>query len=725
MTHIFRLTTLFLVFFTSSFAQKKSLTLEEVWKGTFAPSYLSSLNSMNNGSQYTILNRDYKAKTSSVDVYEYKSASKVETLLDSKDLEAIPYFENYEFSADEQKLLLTTAYQKIYRHSHKGIYYVYDRITKELNKISDQLIQEPTFSPKGDKIAFVYDNNLYIKDLKTNKEQQITTDGKKNKIINGITDWVYEEEFGFVRAFDWNSTGTHLAYIRFDEHQVPEFSMDVYGSNLYPYQDVFKYPKAGEKNAEVRLFTYEIASQKTSEVALSTYNNFYIPRIQWTKKSNILSAQILNRHQNELDLLFVDTSSNNTVTKVLEEKDAAYIEITDSLTFLDDHSFVWTSEKDGHNHIYHYNASGKLINQVTSGPWEVTDYYGYDAKTKTIFYQSVENGTINRDIYAIKINGKGKKRLSTETGTHNADFSADFSLFIDGFSNTSTPSMHTLHNAKNGKVIRQIKNSKSLLQKLKGYKPLQDKEFSTININGETLNMWIIKPANFDPTKTYPLLMYQYSGPGSQMVRNSWHNMNDFWYQILADQGYVIACVDGRGTGMKGAKFKKITQNNLGKYEVDDQVAAAQLLGKRPYIDANRIGIWGWSYGGFMSSNCLFKAPDTFKMAIAVAPVTSWRFYDTIYTERYLKTPQENPDGYDKNSPINYVDHLKGKFLLIHGSADDNVHVQNTMQMVEALIQANKQFDWAIYPDRNHGIYGGNTRLHLFNKMTNFIKENL
>ncbi len=725
MRQFLRVVTLFLVVITSCFAQKKSLTLEEIWGGAFQQSYLASLNSMNNGSQYTVLNNNYATSTTSIDVYSYDAEAKVKTLLDSRDLAEIPFFDGYEFSADEKKLLLTTASQKIYRHSVRGIYYVYDLTTKELTKVSDELIQEPTFSPDGTKIAYVYGNNLYVKDLTNNQEQQITTDGKKNEIINGITDWVYEEEFGFVRAFDWNSDGTQLAYIRFDERQVPEFSMDVYGVNLYPYSEVFKYPKAGEKNAEVQLFTYHLASKKTTEVSLATYNDFYIPRIQWTKQTNVLSAQVLNRHQNKLDLLFIDASTANTITKVLEEKDDAYITITDSLTFLDDDSFLWTSEKDGYNHIYHYDKTGKLINQVTQGDWEITDYYGYNAKTKTVFYQSVESGSVNRDIYAVKINGKNKKRLSQEEGIHNGEFSADFSLYIDNFSNATTPARYTLHDTKSGAVIREIKNSKDLAQKLTAYKPLQPKEFSTIAVNGETLNMWMIKPANFDPKKKYPLFMYQYSGPGSQMVKNAWHSSNDLWYQMLVEKGYIVACVDGRGTGMKGAKFKKVTQNDLGKYEVEDQITAARLLGERSYIDAARIGIWGWSYGGFMSSNCLFKAPETFKMAIAVAPVTSWRFYDTIYTERYLKTPQENPAGYDKNSPINYVDHLEGKFLLVHGSADDNVHVQNTMQMVEALVQANKQFDWAIYPDKNHGIYGGNTRLHLYTKMTNFIQENL
>jgi dipeptidyl-peptidase-4 len=431
----------------------------------------------------------------------------------------------------------------------------------------------------------------------------------------------------------------------------------------------------------------------------------------------------MNRHQNELDLWLINTEKQ-TSELVLAETDKAYIDVTFNLTFLDDNSFIWTSEKDGFNHIYHYDKSGKLINQVTSGNWEVTDYYGFDAKNNRVYYQSTENGSINRDVYSIKLNGKNKKRLSKSEGTNSASFSADFTYFINTHSSTSSPQEYTLNNAKTGDLITSIKDNDALAQKLGDY-VTSKKEFSTINVNGNELNMWMIKPADFDASKTYPLFMFQYSGPGSQSVANRWNSTNDYWYQMLAQEGYIVACVDGRGTGYKGAEFKKVTQNELGKYEVEDQIAAAKKLAERPYIDEERIGIWGWSYGGFMSSNALFKGNDVFKMAIAVAPVTSWRFYDTIYTERYMTTPQENPSGYDENSPINHVDKLKGDFLLIHGSGDDNVHVQNTMRMVEALIQADKQFEWMIYPDKNHGIYGGNTRLHLYKKMTDFIHRTL
>ncbi|MCK0123700.1 S9 family peptidase [Gelidibacter sp. F2691] len=703
-------------------AQNKEITLDAIWNGTFRTEGMQSLHSMNNGTQYSVLN--YEKGSTAIDVYDYKTLSKVETLVNSSNLEAIPSFSDYTFSNDESKIILATELESIFRHSILGVFYVYDTTTKALVKIADEKIQEPTFSPDGTKVAYGLNNNLYIKNLQTNQTTQVTTDGEKNKIINGITDWVYEEEFAFVRAFEWNADGTHLAFIRFDETAVPEFSMDIYGTALYPDQLVFKYPKAGEANALVSLHIYDLKGNKVNDVKVSKpYSDFYIPRIKWTKDANVLSAQYTNRHQNELDLWMINTAEMSSKL-VLEERDAAYVDVTDNLTFLKDNSFIWTSEKDGYNHIYLYSKEGKLINQVTKGPWEVTNYYGFDEKNNTIFYQSVENGSINRDVYSIKTNGKNKKRLTQQDGTNSADFSADFTYFINTYSSATTAPTYTLHTAKDGKLVKGIKDNVALEHTLQSYK-LPAKEFSTLQVNGNDLNMWMIKPADFDASKTYPLFMFQYSGPGSQSVKNTWNSANDYWYYFLAQQGYIVACVDGRGTGFKGADFKKVTQNELGKYEVEDQIDAAKLLGSRPYIDQDRMGIWGWSYGGFMSSNALFKGNDVFKMAIAVAPVTSWRFYDSIYTERYMTTPQENPSGYDENSPIHHVDKLKGNFLLIHGSGDDNVHVQNTMQMVEALIQANKQFEWMIYPDNDHGIYGGNTRLHLYTKMTNFINENL
>ena len=700
-------------------AQNKQIAIGEIYDGTFTVESLDKLQSMDKGKQYTILNIDRSLGISTIEKYDYKTQKKLETIVSSS--ASVPFFSSYEFSEDESKLLLATAIEPIFRRSTLGYFYVYDLKSKKISAVSNLKIQEPSLSPDGSKVAYIYNNNIFVWDIAANYTKQLTLDGVKNKIINGITDWVYEEEFAFVRAFEWNSDGSKLAFIRFDETKVPEFSMDVYGANLYQTQTKFKYPKAGEVNSEVSLHIVDVDTYDITKVDLD--DPYYIPRIKWMNDPNFLSVQTLNRHQNKLRLYAVN-ARNSTVSIILEETDDAYVSVTDDLTFLADDSFIWTSEKDGFKHIYLYNVEGKLMNQVTKGPWEVTKFYGYDQNEDLIYYQSTENGSINRDVYSVRSNGKNKRRLTTKLGQNTADFSADFTYFINAFSNASTPPEYTLHNALNGKKVKDILNNQGLISKLEDYR-INSKEFSTIAINGNELNMWMIRPYDFDPTKKYPLFMTQYSGPGSQKVSNSWLDSNDYWFQMLANEGYIVVCVDGRGTGYKGADFKKVTYKELGKYEVEDQIAAAKKLSELSYIDESRTGIWGWSYGGFMSTNCLLKGNDTFEMAIAVAPVTSWRFYDTIYTERFMRTPQENPSGYDENSPFNYPELLKGKYLLVHGSADDNVHVQNTMRMVEALVQANKQFDWAIYPDKNHSIFGGNTRLHLYTKMTDFIKENL
>ena len=705
-------------------AQEKTITLEEIWNGSFRTEGLQSLHPLKDGESYSVLNFNKALRSTSIDVYDYKASKYLTTILSSNNLNEVSYFLDYTFSNDESKILIATSEQPLYRHSKLGLYYIYDVSTKTLIQLSEEYVQEPSFSPDGSKVAYVLKNNIYVKDLNKNVTYQITNDGKLNHVINGVTDWVYEEEFAFVRAFEWNSSGDQIAYIKFDETNVPEFSMDIYGEDLYPFYSEFKYPKAGEINAKVSLHVFNLNTKKTKEIKVDNKEqNFYIPRIKWTNANNLLTAQFLNRQQNDLNLWLIDTKTNNS-SVLLNEKDNAYIDITFNLTFLKDNSFIWTSEKDGFNHIYHYNVDGSLNQQVTSGKWEVTAYYGFSTKQKKIFYQSTEEGSINRTVYSIGLNGKNKKKLTSSQGTNEASFSADYSFFINTFSNVTTPPQYTLISSRNAAVHRNIKDNSFLKNKLSTYK-WSEKMFYTTEINGYDLNYWMIKPHNFDPSKSYPLLMYQYSGPGSQKVANQWNDSNDYWHQYLASKGYVIVCVDGRGTGFKGAQFKKLTQNQLGKFEVEDQIEAARKFGELSYINASKIGIWGWSYGGFMSSNAILKGNDVFKAAVAVAPVTSWRFYDTIYTERYMDTPQNNPSGYDDNSPLSHVDKLKGKYLLIHGSADDNVHVQNTMRMVEALIQANKQFEWMIYPDKNHGIYGGNTRLHLYNKMTNFLNDNL
>lgn len=714
-----------LLFIVASVFGQQKITVENIYGGAFRTKGMDELQSLKNTNQYTVLNVDQTSKTMQIDLYDFATLKKVSNLIDTKNHAALQDgIDSYTFDASEKKILIACNSNQIFRHSFTADYFLYDIASKSLTKLVDFQIQEPTFSPDGTKIAYAKENNLYVYDVASKKSTAVTTDGKKNAVINGITDWVYEEEFAFVRAFDWSKDSKKLAYIRFDESQVPEFSMSIFKKDLYPTIETFKYPKAGEKNSEVSLHIYDAAGNASKKVDLGNYNDFYIARLQWTNDSNTLSAQVLNRHQDNLDLLFID-GTTAAAKVVLNEKDKAYVDVTDNLTFLKDNSFIWTSEKDGFNHIYVYDKTGKLKNQVTKGNWEVVSYYGFDEKTKTIFYQSTENGSINRDIYRIGLDGKNKTRLTTKVGTSAATFSPNFEYFITTFSSNLVPTTYTLNEAKTGKEIQVIENNQALADKLKTYN-LPAKEFFVLKTaKGNELNAWILKPKDFDPSKKYPVFMYQYSGPGSQQVNNDWNNSDDYWFLSLTQQGYIVACVDGRGTGFKGADFKKVTQKELGKYEVEDQIDAAKVIGAYPYVDASRIGIFGWSYGGFMASNCIFQGNDVFKMAIAVAPVTNWRFYDSVYTERYMQTPQENTSGYDQNSPINHVDKLKGKFLLIHGSGDDNVHVQNSMQMMEALIQANKQFESQIYPDKNHGIYGGKTRVQLYNKMTNFIKENL
>ena len=713
---------LVLVFPFALVAQTKEITNEEIWNFEFSSERLEEIHPLTTVSQYTVLEVDRRTRTSKVVSYDYATANVTEEIVNSATSALVPFFTSYSFSKDEKKLLLESETEPIYRRSKRAKYFVYDRTTNKTSLLFGSKIQEPKFSPDGTKVAFVFERNLYVKDLGVNSIKQITSDGSEH-IINGLSDWVYEEEFGFVRAFDWNADGSALAFMQFDETLVPTYSMDVIGDNLYPFPYTFKYPKAGETNSVVGLYLYSLADKNVTSILLGDEKPYYIPRIKFSPNKNKLMVQTINRHQNHLQLWSYDIQQR-TAQVILEERENTYVDVHDNLKFLKDESFLWTSERDGYNHIYHYKADGTLKKQLTQGDWEVTRFFGVQEKTKEVYYASVEPGSTERAVYSVKLNGSRKRALSPENGTNGVAFSADYKYYIHTFEDSNTPTQYNLRSTETGKIIRPIEDNANLKNKLSNYS-LSTKEFSTIEINGNELNMWMIKPKDFDPNKKYPLLMYQYSGPGSQKVANSWNDTNDFWHQSLVQKGYIVACVDGRGTGFKGTAFKKVTYKQLVHFETLDQIEVARKLGQKPFIDAERIGIWGWSYGGHMSTNCILKGNDVFSLAIAVAPVTSWRFYDTIYTERFMRTPQENPEGYDLNSPFNYPELLKGDYLLIHGSGDDNVHLQNTMRMAEALVQANKPFELMIYPDKNHGIYGGNTRLHLYNKMTNFILNKL
>ena len=700
------------------FSQSKEITLEDIWQNyNFYPKSYRGLNSMNDGEFYTQIKNGEEGQE--IIKYSFKNGKRVVRLFKSSDFK-IKRINSYSLSNDDRLMLLATETESIYRYSKKAIYYVFNIQNNKIKKLSDNKVRYPTFSPDGTKVAFVFENNLYIKDITNGKENQITFDGKKNNIINGASDWVYEEEFKLVRGFEWSGDSRTIAFYKFDESHVKEFSMDKFNGNLYPTQEVFKYPKAGEANSTVSVYLYNIDDDE-KKLIYTEEDYEYIPRIKWSNDPNILTMIGLNRHQNKLDFIVVD-SKDGSNRVLFTEEDKYYIDINDNLTFLPNNFFIWTSEKKGYNHIYLKGLDGSE-EQITSGSWEVTSFYGLDSDKMEIFFSSTEDGSINRSLYCLDLDSGKRKKLSTQTGTNSAKFSNGLKYYINTYSNANTPPIFTLHKA-DGSLIKTIEDNTEFQNKLEEYN-ISEKEFITIYTDNADLNAWIIKPPNFDDNKKYPLFMFLYGGPGSQKVLNRYEGNNFYWYQMLAQKGYVIACVDNRGTGGKGAEFKKMTYKELGKYETIDQIDAAKYFGSLNYIDEKRIGIQGWSYGGYMSSLAITKGADVFNLAVAVAPVTNWRYYDNIYTERYMQTPQENPSGYDENSPINHVEKLKGKYLLIHGTADDNVHVQNTYEMSSALVRANKQFDLFVYPDKNHGIYGKNTRYHLYKKITNFILDNL
>jgi len=714
---------------TSVFGQsKKTFTLEDVFKkGTFSTKGMRGLRSMQDGNTYLSVETDEKTKVRYVAKNNYLDGKQNSILFKETDLvykgDTLPISTN--FNDNETKILIPVGEEAIYRRSSKANYFVYDLLSKKITEVSAKGKQLfATFSPNGNSVAFVRDNNLFVKNLLNGEEKQLTSDGKNNEVINGRSDWVYEEEFSFAQAFYWSPDGKKIAFYKFNEKGVHEFSMTMF-DGLYPTEYKYKYPKPGEKNAIVSIHVYDLASSNTKTVDIGTESDQYIPRIRWTQDANTVCVLRMNRHQNKVEYLLANASTGATNT-MMTETDKYYVDIEkEQLTFLNNgKQFINVSEKDGFNHIYLYDLSGKQIAQITKGEWEVSDIYGIDQKNGLVYYQSSESSPLQRDVYVIGLNGKGKRKISTQAGTNTASFSTTFNYYILANSSAKSPSYVSLHTNK-GVVIRVLEDNAKAKTKFAEYQLSPTEFFSLTTSEGVNLNGYMIKPADFDPNKKYPVFMYVYGGPGSQNVADSWSGSRNMWFNYLAQKGYIIACVDNRGTGARGAEFKKMTYQNLGHYETIDQIEAAKWLAKQSYVDGSRIGIWGWSYGGYMSSLCITKGADTFKMAIAVAPVTNWRFYDSIYTERYLRTPQENAKGYDENSPINFADKLKGKFLLIHGTADDNVHFQNSVMFSEALIQANKSFEQAYYPNKNHGIFGGNTTIQLYTKMTDFILNNL
>jgi len=715
------------IFAFSVQAQQKELTNKLIWAtNEFGTKGVYSLHSMDDGEHYTQLDRSKSG--AEINQYNYKTGEKVNTLLTSSEVfpDGKKRIEGYEYNEKEDVIIVKTGIERIYRYSQRSEYYlikVADKSVKAVSDFSKGKIQLGSLAPGGKYFAYVRDNDLYYVDLSSMNETRITTDGKKNEIINGLVDWVYEEEFDNPRGFHWSSDGKQIAFYHFDERNVKSFSLTYYG-DLYPEDYTFKYPKAGEENSKVEVRVYDLDSQKTH--LLNTGNNEYIPRIKWTTNNRQVVVMVMNRHQDELKFLMFDTSLENPEAKVIySEKSETYIEINNNLIFLKDgERFVWNSSRDDFNHIYLYNLKGQQLKQLTTGNWDVIDFLGVDEKRNRIYFTAAAESPINSELYYVGLKDGKLTKLSTETGINSANFNNTFDYYINTYSNAGRPPLITLHNYK-GKLIRTLKDNQSLIDHLKEYKMGGIEFFSFTTDQGIELNAYMIKPTDFDPTKKYPVLFNIYGGPGHNTVKNSWGGRGYLWNAMMAEQGIIVVSVDPRGTMYRGRKFLHSTYMQLGNLETQDLKASARYMASQKYVDGSHIGIFGWSYGGFMALNCITRGADEFSTAVSVAPVTNWRYYDNIYTERYMRTPQENASGYDDNSPINHADEMRGKLLLVHGDADDNVHVQNTMDMISAFVKADKQFELFIYPNKNHGIYGGNTRNHLFEMISSFLKENL
>ncbi len=715
----------FSVFFiiTQVFTQEK-ITLEDIWtKFTFYTRTVPGFNFKNDGRHFTRL------ENNAILEYDLTTGEMVREIINGGTLKGQADFtgniSSYEFNKNESRILIKSETESIYRRSTRARFHVYDLTSGSLVNVYDNgKIMYATFSPDGSRVAFVKENNLFYKDLGTGQITQITFDGKWNEIINGSADWVYEEEFSISKAFFWSPDSRNIAYIRFDESLVKEFTMSKYNGGLYPEYETFKYPKVGEKNSRVSVKNYSLESGTINDVLDDQDSDLYIPRITWTNDAGILCIFKMNRHQNHLQLVLADIKKG-THRILLEERNKYYIDIHDDLTFLQGgKEFIWTSEKNGYNQLFLYNMKGEEVANLTPGQYDVTSFYGVDQKRKLAFYQAATDSALDRQVYSVSLDGKSKVKISQKPGTNSAQFSSTFDYYTLQHSTINTAPSYTTFNIK-GELIRNIETNDQIAGLQEAYQTQAAEFFTFTTSENVHLNGYMIKPADFDPGKQYPVFMTVYGGPGSQQVTDSWKGNNYWWFQMLAQNGYIIACVDNRGTGARGEEFKKMTYMQLGHFETIDQIEAAKYLASQSFVDGSRIGIYGWSYGGYMSTNCILKGNDVFKAAIAVAPVTHWKWYDTIYTERYMRTLNENNNGYDLNSPVYFADRLKGHYLLVHGMGDDNVHFQHTAEMVNALVKANKQFDTYFYPNRNHGIYGDNARIHLWTKMNQFIFEKL
>ena len=717
----FSLHVCFILFFYISFSalaqERKPIQFEHIFDDTFTPERIQNIRWMNDGKFYTTTDGQ------SIIRFNIINGDSL-VIFNGNEFDNLA-IQGYEFSSDENLILIRTDVEQLWRRSTKENYYIFDRLKNTLSKLtkSKEKQQYASLNAEGDKAAFVQGNNLFWVDLNTGKETQITNDGAYNSIINGAADWVYEEEFSFAKAWFWSPDGDRIAFYRFDETHVKEFTMEQWGT-MYPEQVRFKYPKAGEENAIVSIHVYDLATRKISTMDIGEEKDQYIARINWSRDNDILAIRRMNRLQNQEELLFADVLTGQT-TLILSETSNTWLDVHDDLYFLDNNKqFITTSSKSGFNHVYLYNLQGKEIKQITTGEYDVAQIVGYNERNHTLYYLSTEVSPLQRHLYRVRVDGRRKRNMTETEGWYSINMSKDFKYYIQTHTDYDTPPFYTLHKA-DGKFVRIIEDNANLAKNLKTFS-YQEKEFLSLDVNGEALNAYMIKPPNFDPAKKYPVLMYVYGGPGSQTVTRKFeYGQRPMWHQYLVNKGYIVFSVDNRGTGGRGNAFKNQTYKQLGVLETEDQVHAAQKISILPYVDKARIGIWGWSYGGYMSTLALAEGNDVFASAIAVAPVTHWKFYDTIYTERFMQTPLLNPEGYNAAAPINVANKIVGDYLLIHGTGDDNVHYQNAVELVQALIDNDIQFETMYYPNLAHSIYGGNARRHLWRLMSNFILEKL
>jgi dipeptidyl-peptidase 4 len=689
----------------SALAQNKKITLDDIYK-----------------------NRTFQSETvKGITAHEEELLFDPQTIKDQRGKTISTT--DYQLSADKKYIIFLNEKEAIYRRSTKSTAYLYDVATKKIVQLHQDKIMHPSFSPDGSKIAYVYNNNLYLYDIAKTSSTAITTDGKWNHIINGNADWVYEEEFSFTRAFQWSPAGNYIAYYKFNETDVKEFNMTIYDDS-YNKDYRFKYPKAGEANSIVTIHIYNV-NTGTEVPAEFEQGDIYIPRIKWTQSDNQLAVFWLNRHQNHLKVLLTDAGTGKA-KPIYNETNKYYIDIHDKWWFLKDGKhFIFTSEMNGHDQVYLYSLDGSRKLQLTKMKYDIADVI-VDENNKLVYYTLAYPTPMDRNLFVTDFNGKQTKQLTTGTGWHRIVMNKNYTAFYDYYSTLNSPETVTLFDIKNNKgnvsILKNkvITENEALKKRMADY-ALSRAEFIKVpNSKGDSLNSWILKPPHFNASKKYPVLFFSYGGPGSQTVKNTFHTVS-FWHHLLSQKGFIVVSVDNTGTGFRGEEFKKKTYLRLGQLEIEDQIDAAKYISTLPYVDKSKIGHYGWSYGGFMSSLAITKGADVFTAAVAGAPVTSWRYYDNIYTERFMRTPQENAKGYDETAPINFVDQISGKYLIIHGTADDNVHFQNSVQMVTALIKANVDFESVIYPNKNHGIrsVNDNAVIHLWSKITNWLLDNL